>query len=93
MAIKEMKMSFARDDACFQASNSETCLQQVMISHQEPRLLSSACEMICNRTSTDGELASFGHLGPLNLFVATSGKAFLCNNNFTTDYDLQQSIP
>ncbi|PPJ54821.1 hypothetical protein CBER1_08422 [Cercospora berteroae] len=72
MAIKEMKMSFARNDACFQAPNSETCLQQVMISQQEPRFLSSACEMICNRTITDGELASFGHLGSLNLFVATS---------------------
>lgn len=70
-------MNFACSEGCFQAMTAESCFQYLAISNGNEatkQLLSSLTERIC-KGSTGVELQTrLADLGPLNLFVLTSGE-------------------
>jgi hypothetical protein len=77
MVIKEMKMSMASPEACFQAATAEECIDQVScwMPSASPFctfLLRDAIENLCLDTMTPESQQEFSHLGPLNLFAMVS---------------------
>ena len=75
LAIKEMRMHLACNEASFQAPTAESCLYHLRsTSGDGPYLLSSLTANMCRATMTAAEQASVADVGPLNLFALTSCK-------------------
>jgi hypothetical protein len=81
MVIKEMTMQMASPESCFQASTSESCLEQIR--HCLPDstaicniTLREAIETLCIKTLSSEPQRRMAELGPLNLFAIVSGELF-----------------
>jgi hypothetical protein len=79
MVIKEMKMSMASPEACFQAATAEECIDQIyrwmpLTSPFCTLLLRDAIENLCLDNLTQEVQQQYSQLGPLNLFAMVSGK-------------------
>jgi hypothetical protein len=79
MVIKEMKMHMAVPEACFQAATADQCYEQIQLFVPDTSLywkLSFRCafESLCKENITMNLRHVLAALGPLNLFVLTSGE-------------------
>ena len=79
MVIREMKMSTANPEACFQAMTAEECFSTLQKENQEDALgpkfapeFESAFEMLYQTNIDDAISTELADLGPLNLFAMTS---------------------
>jgi hypothetical protein len=77
MVIKEMKMSMASPEACFQAATAEECIDQIyrwmpLTSPFCTLLLRDAIENLCLDNLTQEVQQQYSQLGPLNLFAMVS---------------------
>lgn len=72
--MKEMKMGFASSETNFQAVNKESCFEGIRHDTMlKTGLISSVVEKMCKAAVSLKEQSSLADLGPLNLFVLTSG--------------------
>lgn len=79
MVIREMKMSTANPEACFQAMTAEECFKTLQQENQNDALqpkvafeFKSAFEMLYQAHIDDALSTALADLGPLNLFAMTS---------------------
>lgn len=82
MVIKEMKIHTAVPEACFQAMTADECYEQIQIWLPSESLywkisLCSAFQTLCKDTLEVGVRDGLAALGPLNLFILTSGQFLL----------------
>jgi hypothetical protein len=82
MAIKEMKMHFACNEACFQAATGDLCSQLLSSDPINGKYkLSSLTMMMCKRSIAADDQALLANIGPLNLFALTSGMYSHCSEH------------
>lgn len=78
MAIKEMKMHLASNEACFQALTSEQCLRHLQNSlPHDGYTLTSLTAMMCKEPITIDNQTLLADIGPLNMFASISGSLYL----------------
>jgi hypothetical protein len=78
LVIKEATMQMACPEACFQASTEADCFDQTQHwigtgGHSLPMSVLTGVEMLRQSSVTPQNQFLLGYLGPLNLFVLTSG--------------------
>lgn len=86
MVIKEMTMTMASPESCFQATTSETCLEQFQQwlpgsgAMCNNIMLREAIENLCIKALATDAQRSMAQLGPLNLFAIVSGEQLLMHS-------------
>jgi hypothetical protein len=76
LTVMEMTQHFACSEACFQESTREQCWARLVSEGENTNhTVSNLCERMCGGPMSAETLASLADLGPLNLFVITSGES------------------